>query len=225
VALSADYFHIEQENVVSSSAQFLVNQNASNGAFAERVTRDDMGNLTLVTANNINIGERRVRGADLAATWHLPRRPWGQVTLSANATWIRDYQARLDVTAQALDLAGTFRDEASEGLGGIPEWKSQISLRWSQERWKGSYQIHHVDSLTEIIPGTQQTREIDAWTVHDAQLNYTFDVLDGLRLTLGIDNLLDEEAPLASSAFNDNIDGRTHELKGRFWYTRLSQRF
>jgi hypothetical protein len=35
----------------------------------------------------------------------------------------------------------------------------------------------------------------------------------------------DTEAPLAASAFNDNIDGRTHELKGRFWYLRLSRRF
>ena len=225
LALSVDYFHIEQENVVSSSAQFLVNQNARFETFGQRVTRDDMGNLILVTASNINIGERRVRGADLAATWHLPGQHWGQLSLSANATWIRDYQARLDVTAPALDLAGTFRDEASEGLGGIPEWKSQLSLRWSKDRWKGSYQIHHVDSLTELVPGTGQTRKIDAWTVHDLQMNYTFDVLDGLRLTLGIDNLLDEDAPLASSAFNDNIDGRTHELKGRFWYTRLSQRF
>ncbi|TDG15874.1 TonB-dependent receptor [Seongchinamella unica] len=225
LVMSADYFHIEQENVVSSSAQFLVNQNARNGAFTDRVSRDDVGNLTLVTANNLNIGERRVRGADLAATWHLPQRPWGQISLKLNSTWIRDYQARLDATAPTLDLAGTFRDEASEGLGGIPEWKSQLSLSWRQDRWKGSYQIHHVDSLSETIPGTGQFRKIDAWTAHDLQLSYTFDILQGLRLSLGIDNLLDEEAPLASSAFNDNIDGRTHELKGRFWYTRLSQRF
>jgi Outer membrane receptor proteins, mostly Fe transport len=76
-----------------------------------------------------------------------------------------------------------------------------------------------------LVPGTQRTRGINSWVLHDLQLSHTFDVLDGLRLTLGIDNLLDEEAPLAVSAFNDNIDGRTHELKGRFWYTRLSQRF
>jgi iron complex outermembrane receptor protein len=50
-------------------------------------------------------------------------------------------------------------------------------------------------------------------------------VLDGLRWSVGVDNLLDEEAPLAASAFNDNIDGRTHELKGQFWYTKLSQQF
>ena len=224
-ALSVDYFQIDQEDVVSSSAQFIVNQNARYGAFDDRVGRDDFGNLTLVSAQNINIGERKVSGADFALTWHLPRQRWGQLSLVGSASWIRDYLARLDSSAPRLDLAGTFRDEASEGLGGIPEWKSQLGLRWKHRRWKGSYQMHFVDSMEEIIPGTSDARSIDHWQVHDIQLNYTFDVLKGLRWTLGIDNLLDEDAPLAASAFNDNIDGRTHELKGRFWYTRLSQRF
>jgi iron complex outermembrane receptor protein len=79
--------------------------------------------------------------------------------------------------------------------------------------------------MEEEVPGTTRKRDIDAWTVHDLQLSYKFDLLQGLRWTLGVDNMLDEEAPLAASAFNDNIDGRTHELKGRFWYTKLSQRF
>jgi iron complex outermembrane receptor protein len=225
MALSVDYFRIDQEDVISSSAQFIVNQNARGEAFEDRVSRDDMGNLTLVSAQNINIGERRVSGVDFALNWHFPRQSWGQLSFLGSATWIQDYLARLDSTASRLDLAGTFRDEASEGLGGIPEWKSQFGLRWKHERWKGSYQIHFVDGMKEIIPGTSTTRSIDNWRVHDVQLNHTFDVLKGLRWTLGIDNLLDQDAPLAASAFNDNIDGRTHELKGRFWYTRLSQRF
>ena len=225
LALSADVFKIEQHDVVSSSAQFIVNQNARFGNFKDRVTRDEMGNLTLVSAQNINIGERKLSGADFALTWHLPRRSWGQFSFVGGATWIQEYQAKLDSSAPRLDLAGTFRDEASEGLGGIPEWKGQASLRWKHERWKASYQIHFVDKMLEIIPGTSEERHIDSWRAHDLQLNYTFPVLDGLRLTAGVDNLFNEGAPLAASAFNDNIDGRTHELKGRYWYTRLSQRF
>ncbi len=225
LALSVDYFQIEQEDVVASSAQFILNQNARLGAFEDNVERDQMGNLTLVQASNINIGERKVSGADFALTYHYPRKQWGQVSLVGGASWIRDYLARLDRTAPRSDLAGTFRDEASEGWGGIPEWKAQLGFRWSHERWRGSWQMHYVGAMDELIPGTDQKREIDDWLVHDLQFNYTFDVLKGLRFTLGIDNLLDEEAPLAASAFNDNIDGRTHELKGRFWYTRLSQRF
>lgn len=225
LALSADYFRIDQEDVVSSSAQFIVDQNAFYGRLNDLVTRDDVGNLTMVEATNLNIGERRVTGADFALTYHYPQQAYGQFSVVGNASWIQEYLARLDSTAPSLDLAGTFRDEASEGLGGIPEWKAQLGLRWKRERWQGSWQLHYVGSMEELLPGTSQTRTIDSWLVHDLQLNYTFDVLDGLRLTLGIDNLLDEAPPLAASAFNDNIDGRTHELKGRFWYTRLSQRF
>ncbi|PLW70800.1 TonB-dependent receptor [Pseudohalioglobus lutimaris] len=224
LALSADLFEIKQRDVVSSSAQFIVDQNARSGAFAELVQRDAMGNLTLVSANNINIGEREVRGADLALTWHVPRRSWGQFSVIGGASWIYEYLARLDRNAPSLNLAGTFRDEASEGLGGIPRWKAQLGLRWTKDRWKGSYQIHYVGEMNEIVPDTDRTRAIDDWLIHDVQLNYTFPAQEGLRLTLGVDNLWDEKAPLATSAFNDNIDGRTHELKGRQWYTRISLR-
>jgi iron complex outermembrane receptor protein len=224
-SLSADFFDIEQQDVVSSSAQFIVNQNAFNGDFAQEVERDSTGNLVLVRANNINVGERNIRGTDLALTYHHPRRAWGQLSITSSATYIDEYRASLDASSPELDLAGTFNDQASEGLGGIPRWKAQFGLRWDAKRWRGNYQIHYVGPMDETIPGTLVEREIDAWTIHDIQLSYEFDLFAGLRWTLGIDNLLDEAAPLAASAFLDNIDGRTHELKGRFWYTKLSQRF
>lgn len=223
--LSVDLFQVEQEDVVSSSAQFIVRQNAMFGSFSEDVTRDEMGNLVLVRATNINVGQRLVRGADLGLTYHFPRDRWGQFSLSGNATYLKDYLARTDAAAPEIDFTGTFRDEASEGLGGIPEWKWQMGLRWHKNRWRASADLHHVSAMEELLPGTDLTRTIDSWTVMDMQLSYTFNVLEGLRVSLGVDNAFDEEAPLAASAFNDNIDGRSHELKGRYWYTRLSQRF
>ena len=225
VVISADYFQIDQRDVVASSAQFIVNQNALAGRFEDNIQRDGLGNLQLITARNINVGKRRVRGVDLALIYHHPRNSWGQFSILSGATYIDEFLTELDASSEQLDLAGTFRDEASEGLGGIPQWKGQLSLRWSGERWRGSYEAHFVSGMDEIIPGTTVTREIEAWIVHDLQFAYKFDVLDGLRWSVGVDNLLDDEAPLAVSAFNDNIDGRSHELKGRFWYTKLSQRF
>jgi iron complex outermembrane receptor protein len=223
--VSLDYFEIRQEDVVSSSAQSLVDRNAATGAFADQVTRDALGNLVRVTANNINFGKRRVRGADLSLAYYFPDQPWGQVSVTGSGAWIHEYLSQPGDGGPQIDLAGTFRDEASEGLGGIPEWKGQLGLHWKRDRWLASYEMHHVSAMDEVLPGTTQTREIDSWTVHDMQVSYVFDVLSGLRLTLGIDNLFDAAAPLAASAFNDNIDARTHELRGRFWYTRISQRF
>ena len=166
-----------------------------------------------------------MRGADLSLTYHLPKQPWGQLSLTGNGAYIDEYLAKLNPTAPELDLAGTFRDEASEGLGGIPQWKAQLGARWQHKRWRGNYNLHYVSSMEEIVPGTERFRRIDSWLIHDLQLSYTFNVLQGLRASLGVDNVFDEEAPLATSAFNDNIDGRTHELKGRYWYTKLSQQF
>jgi iron complex outermembrane receptor protein len=220
-----DYFKIDQGNVVDSSAQFIVGQNARNGAFGEQVERDAMGNLQLIRAINLNVGRRKVSGADLSLIYHHRKRPWGQLSVTASGTYIDQYRAKLDASSEQLDLAGSFRDEASEGLGGIPEWKAQLGVQLAGDRWVGSYEMHHISSLTEIIPGTMESREIASWTVHDLQMSYTFDLLGGLRWAVGVDNLLDETAPLAASAFNDNIDGRTHELKGQYWYTKLSQRF
>ena len=221
--LSLDYFDIDTENVVDSSAQFIVNQNAAGNRFSGRVTRDGQGNLQLVTATNLNVGQRRVKGLDIAVDYHLPYRA-GQWTTALNLAYIDEYSIQLDADSPAIDLSGTFVDPASEGLGGIPEWKGTLGVQWARQRWRGSYDVHFVSPLEEDVPGSQRRRHIDSWVVHDLQLSYMFGVLQGLRLSLGVDNLFDEEAPFAASAFNDNIDARTHDLKGRFWYARVSQR-
>lgn len=222
--LSVDYFDIDTENVVDSSAQFIVNQNASKGLFADRVSRDDTGNLQLVTATNLNVGERRVKGMDVTLDYQLPYRAWGQWSTALNLAYIDEYSIQLDAGSRTIELAGTFIDPASEGAGGIPEWKGSLGIQWAKQRWRGSYDIHFVGELEEEVPSSTRTREIDSWIVHDLQLSYVFNILNGLRISMGVDNLLDEEAPFAASAFNDNMDGRTHDLRGRFWYAKFSQR-
>jgi iron complex outermembrane receptor protein len=221
---SLDYFAIDQRNVVNASAQYVVNRNARYGEFAGQVERDPLGNLTLVTATNLNAGDRDVRGIDLALNYQLPGRTWGQLSFSSSATYLDRYRAQLDASAPIVDFAGTFVDDASEGLGGIPQWKGQVGVQWARQRWRGSYELNYVSGMREQIPGTDRRRTIESWAAHDLQLSYMFDVASGLRWSVGVDNLLDADAPFAASAFNDNIDGRTHELKGRLWYTRLSQR-
>lgn len=224
LSLSLDYFDIDTENVIDTSAQFIVNQNAATGRFADRVSRDDMGNLTLVTATNLNVGERRVKGLDLALGYLLPNRDWGQWSAALNVSYIDEYSIQLDEGSETVDLAGSFIDPASEGLGGIPEWKGNLGIQWARQRWRGSYDVHFVSELNEDVPSSNRHRNIDSWVVQDVQLSYLFNILNGLRLSMGVDNLFDKNAPFSASAFNDNIDARTHDLRGRFWYAKVSQR-
>lgn len=224
LSISLDYFDIKTDNVVDASAQFIVNQNAATERFADLVVRDTAGNLQQVSANNLNVGKRRVQGFDLAFNYRLPTRDWGQWSTALELAYMDEYSIQLDRTSPTVNLAGTFVDPASEGVGGIPEWKGTVGLQWARQRWRGSYDIHFVSEMRETVPNSHSRRNIEAWVVQDLQFSYMFNVYKGLRFSWGIDNLFDENPPFAASAFNDNFDGRSHELRGRFWYAKLSQR-
>ncbi len=221
---AVDYFDIDTDNVVGSSAQFIVTQNATRGLFDEQVVRDEQGNLQQVSAINLNVGERRVQGVDLSLNYRLPTRDWGQWSTALDVAYMKEYTIQLDRDSSTVGFAGTFIDPASEGLGGLPEWKGTFGIQWARQRWRGSYDLHYISEMRETVPGTNTRRDIDSWVVQDVQFSYVFNVLRGLRVSMGIDNILDEDPPFAASAFNDNFDGRSHELRGRFWYAKLSQR-
>ncbi len=219
-----DYFDIDTENVVGSSTQFIVDQNAASGAFEDQVVRDAQGNLRHVSAVNLNVGERRIQGIDLSFNYRLPTRDWGQWSTALDVAYMKEYSIQLDRSSSTAGLTGIFVDPASEGLGGLPEWKGTLGLQWARQRWRGSYDLHFISDMRETVPGTTVQRNIDSWVVQDLQFSYVLNILRGLRVSLGIDNVLDEDPPFAASAFNDNFDGRSHELRGRFWYAKLSQR-
>ncbi|MFT5482719.1 MAG: iron complex outermembrane receptor protein [Halieaceae bacterium] len=219
-----DVFSINQDNVVGTGAQFTVNQNAINGSFDDRISRDEQGNLQQITATRLNIGKREVRGIDLSISYRLPKSAWGQMTAALDVSHIAEYRIQADPTSTSADLAGRFTEPAAEGDGAIPEWKGNLGLHWSRGRWRGSYDVHYISALDEEVPSGNHSRVIFAWLIQDVQLSYLFPVGGGLRFSLGIDNVANEPAPFAASAFNDNIDARTHDLRQRFWYAKLSQR-
>ncbi|MDB4262900.1 TonB-dependent receptor, partial [Porticoccaceae bacterium] len=130
---------------------------------------------------------------------------------------------QLEAESAAVDLAGTFRDAAFEGSGSIPQWKSNLNLFWQFGRWEFGLSSSHVSSVTEQIVSQNRSRKAGAWSREDVQLSYHFNSGESL-MTLGIENLLDEQPPFLGSALNDNFDVRGQDLSGRFLYARLSHR-
>lgn len=223
---SIDYFRISQRNVVDANAQFILDQNAANGAFADRVVRDVNGEITEIIATNINIGRRVIDGLDFSLKYALPRsEQLGRLHLSIDGTHLLGYREQLNPELPTRQLAGTFVDDASEGRGAIPKWKVNMGAYWKLKQWQANYSVRYTSGFTETLPMLNRERRINSWLVHDLQVGYLFLVGDGLRLTMGIDNLFDKDAPFAATAFNDNIDARTHDLTGRYWYGKLSFNF
>ncbi|WP_346839039.1 TonB-dependent receptor [Microbulbifer sp. SAOS-129_SWC] len=217
-----DLFDIRQNDVIDTSPQYLINKNAYGGLFTNRVQRDARGDIVKIYATRLNIGAREVRGVDLALRYEKTSEQLGQVRLALNASQMAHYLNQAAPGAPVEDLAGTFVDPASGGAGSLPHLKANSGIYWHKGRWEGGYTVHYVGDLEERFTraNTSVTRKIGSWASHDLQLAYALPA--GLRFAVGIDNLLDHEPPFAATAFNDNYDGRTYDLSGRYWYTTLA---
>ncbi|WGL16360.1 TonB-dependent receptor [Microbulbifer bruguierae] len=219
---SIDLFEIRQNDVIDTSPQYLINENAINGLFSDRVIRDERGDIIRVIATRLNIGAREVRGVDSTLRYQHHSKKLGLLRWSVNSSYLLQYLNQLAPGSPVDDLAGTFIDPASGGAGSLPDWKANTGIYWQRGRWEGGYTVHYVGDLMESFSLNDQviSRTIDSWSTHDLQLAYSEP--RGFRFAVGIDNLLDEAPPFAASAFNDNFDGRTYELTGRYWYTTIT---
>ncbi|MFC6634784.1 TonB-dependent receptor [Microbulbifer taiwanensis] len=217
-----DLYDIRQNDVIDTSPQYLIDRNAHSGLFTHRVLRDESGDITKILATRLNIGAREVRGFDLAMRYEHISEDIGQLRWSLNSSHMQRYLNQAAPGSPVEDLAGTFVDAASGGAGSLPQWKANTGVYWHKGRWEGGYTVHFVSELEEsfTLDETRVTREISNWSTHDLQLAYSLPL--GLRFAVGIDNLLDREPPFAATAFNDNFDGRTYDLSGRYWYTTLA---
>ncbi|CAE7367049.1 btuB [Symbiodinium necroappetens] len=222
---SADWYYIDSEDVVESSAQFVLNQNARLGRFENRVTRNVDGNLEMILATLQNIGRRKVSGYDLSGqvTWNM--RDNGRLTLALNATHIVRFQDQFDPTSPSIDKAGTFSDEAAGGLGALPDWKIYTGLSWRHQHWQSHYTIYHVSSLREEIPLLETQRTISSWTTHNFNVSYLGPLSKWFRFTAGVNNLFDEAPPFSAAAFNDSYDGRTYDITGRYFFVKVDKSF
>ena len=49
--------------------------------------------------------------------------------------------------------------------------------------------------------------------------------LNGTTITLGMQNVTDEDPPFVAGAFENGFDESLTTIKGRFWYVQLKKRF
>ncbi|WP_261324269.1 TonB-dependent receptor [Microbulbifer agarilyticus] len=219
---SLDLYDIRQNDVIDTSPQYLINENANNGLFSDRVQRDAGGDITRIVATRLNIGAREVRGIDASMRYQHLSKELGLIRWSMNGSHIDRYLNQLAPGSPVEDLTGTFVDAASGGAGSLPEWKANTGVYMQRGRWEGGYTIHYVDSLEESFTLDNEfvSRDIHSWTTHDVQIAYA--VPAGFRFAIGVDNLMDKAPPFAASAFNDNFDARTYDIAGRYWYTTFS---
>lgn len=167
----------------------------------------------IVDARWVNTGDVRVKGFDLSGAYPLQVGD-SLVTFDASASYILDYETRPTPAAAVRQVAG---------LIGYPvRLRARVGAVWSRGDFSLGLHANHVDDYEDRVGTT-----IERWNTVDAQANWipSSSRLEGLRLTLSVQNLFDEDPPFHDAPSGYGFDPGQGGLLGRVVSLQLTRRW
>ena len=178
--------------------------------------------------------------------YDLPEFGLGEFRLRFNAARLLSFVQSAGPDAEEL-LAGIAdgtlpADVAVGGLGelleieGRPKWRFSSSILWSSGDWDaslfGQYTggVYDTSVIRDNLLDDSSNPNINFYPVSDwftlnATVSYTFDKgpLDGTRIRLGLNNIFNEDPPLADETYG--FFSELHSARGRVFRVDVRKKF
>lgn len=254
-AVSLDYFDIELEDAIAplggGGLQNVLDlcyntlQDADS-VYCEAINRDPLsGEISgprYVYTTNANIGGIKTSGLDLTATWGFETN-WGLFgngsDFSVNTAWTYTDEF---TTTPIQDLP-EITNECVGAWGGtcgqpLPEYKGSTRFTWETGPALVSLRMRYQGEVTTdriVVPERrgEEAPSSDSWVRPTIDSYMYFDltgaysISDETKVTVGIRNLFDKEAPVLGSLSQGgaNTIPATYDVQGRVIYLKLQTRF
>lgn len=230
LSLTVDYFHIKIEDAIQALGAQVILANCYTRDIQEdcdKVHRDPQLNYAIdfIEDGLINVGGTRTDGVDFAIAYdhkvganHFRHQFEGQYL----------HKLELDNTFQVLEGVGFY------DLGVYPKLKANYSTFWEHKAVNAGLNIRYIGGYKECQDNDCNTPENLEMFSRDVAANVTADVFGGYtvkspagttRVTVGVNNLLDQKPSLIYVGFAGDSDASTYDYMGRYFYARLSQLF
>jgi iron complex outermembrane receptor protein len=218
LSLSVDYYRIEVDNRIGPPAAanvILANPDLFPG-FVDRAapTASDIANglpgeLIRIRTVTGNFGTALTDGIDVAAEYHIQTDSLGDFTLRAAGSKVlhTEIQSRRDLPT--VDTAGTYE---------VPQVRGSGSVAWNLGSWGAVVTADYISSFDDLAPSLSR---VDAQTIAGMQLSYDFP--RDMKVTLGVNNLFDDEPPATSGS--TGYAERTSYYLPRFIYIDTTKKF
>jgi iron complex outermembrane receptor protein len=247
LSFTVDYWKIRVNNLVTTlDPQFIVDGAAAgNAAYTGLVQRDARGNITQITATNINAGGEKTDGFDVDVKWRaLKSQSYGDYAVRLNGTYTRSFDLTLpDGTVQpsvgatvlqtGTDSSGNpvYSNLNAVAAGGVIfRWRHQLSFDWSKGPYGATltqnYQSGYLDNAPTGFSSQTVANHVGAFQTWDIQGTYSG--VKNLTLRVGMKNLLDKNPPVAVTLgqyFQTGWDPSYYDPHGRFFYTTANYKF
>jgi iron complex outermembrane recepter protein len=209
--------------------------NPSSPLCALIVRNPQTGDVFLVDDRTENAGSTETRGVDVGFKYRFDT-DWGVFRASLDATYIERFNHN------GSGLAGTFLPSSKGGLGNYSRWRALGALSWNygdfEAQWTQRY-VHgfKVGSLRpdgdcadfagrDAVGDAGCVFTRGANTYHNFQFGWKLPQWN-TRLSLGIDNAFDKQPAILyqNNSLNGNIDERTHDPVGRYYWASATVTF
>ncbi len=241
--LAVDWFRYEIEERIGSVGAASIVSRCFNGQNANPsyslsnqwcgfFERSSGGVAENVRANAQNLGTMNVEGIDLQSDYGFDLGP-GRINTSLAMTYLMEWQQQEDPAAPLTDQAGTIGEIFGETF---PEWKGRLSVGYAFSDYNLQWTMNYVDGMkvvnsnaarTDVVNGLAP--KVSSYTLHRLTGSWNPRQVDGLSLTLGVANLLDEEPPIfttdGGAGVQSNTDPSTYDVLGRRYFLQATYSF
>jgi iron complex outermembrane recepter protein len=226
LSLTLDYYDIEIEKGINNlTPEFILNECLDgNEAQCGSVDRGRAGDLWIGSDVNVsghivalqdNLAIERVKGYDFIADYGLDMGKWGSLNFHNIMAVVDTWDKQELESAEAEDCAGGWGSTC-----GYPQVDFQNNLRTT---WTTPWNLtvsglwRHIGEVKDLNGNGQ---DLDATDYFD--LAGVWDVTDWATLRLGVNNVFDEEPPIAGGAAGNyaagNIFPGAYDALGRYMY-------
>lgn len=214
-AQSREQLRIDEANcrlgVTDSGAAVDVNSPTCVDALA-RVIRDADGFITSVRFAPINIANEETSGVDVTANYRLQTASAGDFRFTGSYTWADKHTRQQypgDPEEDMLDV--------SFSATTLPRQKGNLGISWDRDAWGASVFGNYLGRVANY--------DNDAWTKASWRFNAgaRYDVNDHLRVSLTVNNLLDDMPPKDATWANyPYYDTSWFDSTGRSYFLQVT---
>ena len=204
-------------------------------ALCDGIKRTANGTINGFSNQLINIGGIETYGLDVGLTYTSPKTTAGRFRLNWLSSILLGYSLRIPLSAgfQEIDRVGK---EIGDPEQAFPKFKFSLSLVWVQGPLSAVFTTRYIHSVEENCrdleeyPNTCSDPEgelnhISARVYNDIQISWTPEALDNeFVLTLGVNNLFNQDPPPCYSCALNGFDATTYEVPGMYGYLKAGIR-
>jgi iron complex outermembrane recepter protein len=184
--------------------------------------------LAYILETNQNLGDTKTEGVDISVSWNSGATSMGRFNASLRGSYTRKYEFQVEPDSRWFDPLGNYSPQFG---GPVIRYTQVVRLNWDLASWGLSLGNRHIsgyrDQNTNPAPFNRapfNTNEVGSYNVSDASV--TWRGIKGLTLSLGIENLLDQDPPFTNQIGRFQArayDDRFHNPLGRAY--RMSARY